>query len=141
MLYGIVSGHPRYVRRGIRVEDSTRVSLDPARLFDYVVNGCHSWCPPDLHVSCGAPGAPLSREVGARAAGTRDAPGAPLRREVGAGTAGTRGAPRAALSREVAVGAMGTHGAPRAALRREADAGAQATRDGLGAALIREAGV
>jgi hypothetical protein len=44
MLYGIVSGHPRCVRRGIRVEDDTRVRLDPARLFDCVMNGCHSWC-------------------------------------------------------------------------------------------------
>jgi hypothetical protein len=26
--------------------------VGPDRLFDRVVNCCHSWCPSDLHVSC-----------------------------------------------------------------------------------------
>jgi hypothetical protein len=52
ILYRIVSGHPRCVCWGIRVEDGTRVRKDPAWLFDRVVNYCHSWCPPILHVSC-----------------------------------------------------------------------------------------
>jgi hypothetical protein len=58
------------------------------------------------------PGAALSQEADARAAGTRGAPGAALCREAGAGAQATHGSPRAALSREVGVGAAGTRGVP-----------------------------
>jgi hypothetical protein len=50
----------------------------------------------------------------------RDAPGAALSREVGAGATGTRGAPGAALCWEAGAGAQVTHDGPRAALSREA---------------------
>jgi hypothetical protein len=50
MLYRIVSGHPRCVRRGIRMEDGTRARSDPTRLFDRIMNCCHSWCPPSMCV-------------------------------------------------------------------------------------------
>jgi hypothetical protein len=65
-----------------------------------------------------------------------------VRREVGAGAAGTRDALRAALSREVGTGAARTRGTPGAVLRREVGAGAEAaeTRGGPGAALSQEAG-
>jgi hypothetical protein len=82
----------------------------------------------------------VRREVGAGAAGTRDAPEAALRQEVGAGAAGTRGTPGAALRREVEAGAAGTRGAPGAALRWEVGAGAAGTRGVPGATLSREVG-
>jgi hypothetical protein len=66
----------------------------------------------------------VRREVGARAAGTRDFPGAALRREAGAGAQATHGAHGAALRWEVGAGAAGTRDAPGAALRCEAGAGA-----------------
>jgi hypothetical protein len=70
----------------------------------------------------------VQREVGAGAAGTRDAPGAALSWEVGAGAMGTRGTPGAALRREVGIGAGGTRGAPRAAQHRVVGVGTVGTR-------------
>jgi hypothetical protein len=69
--------------------------------------------------------------------GTRGAPGAALSREVGAGALVACGAPGAALSQEVGAGAVETRGAPGAALRRETGDGSQATRGAPGAALNR----
>jgi hypothetical protein len=72
--------------------------------------------------------------------GTRGAPGAALSREVGAGALVACGAPGAALSQEVGAGAVETRGAPGAALRRETGDGSQATRGAPGAALNRKVG-
>jgi hypothetical protein len=59
-------------------------------------------------------------------------PGATLSREVGAGAAGTCGTPEAALSREVGTGAVRTCGAARAALSREVVTRATRGRSGHG---------